>query len=162
MELVVEYVSQYGYWGIMLLLTLGIVGLPVPDEVLMIFVGYVSSIGVLSYSITVIAGILGSLMGMMISYFVGRKIGHSLIVKYGRWVGLTQKRFDKMQRWFSRYGIWSILFAYFIPGLRHVAGYISGIGTMPITKYLFICIIVSIVWTVLYTSIGYYIGWKQI
>lgn len=162
MEFVIEFISQYGYWAIAILLALGIIGLPVPDETLMIFVGYMSSTGVLNYMISILVSFVGSVTGMMISYLIGKKLGVSVIAKYGKWVGLTPKRFDKAQQWFSRYGIWTIMFSYFIPGVRHATGYISGISKMSFRKYLVICSTVAVIWTILFISIGYFIGWKLI
>ncbi|MDY0395218.1 hypothetical protein RWE15_13315 [Virgibacillus halophilus] len=73
-----DLISQYGYVAIYLLLTLGIVGLPVPDEVLMAYLGYVTSIGKLSYTLTVLSGIAGSVTGITISYILGIKLGGAL------------------------------------------------------------------------------------
>ncbi|WP_458122313.1 DedA family protein [Paenibacillus sp. Z6-24] len=160
MELAAEYIAQYGYMAITLLLALGIIGLPIPDETLMLFVGYLASTGVLNYLLCILFSFAGSVIGMMVSYGIGNKLGFKVVNKYGKWIGLTPKRFDRVQQWFTRYGIWTVLFSYFIPGVRHAAGYIAGISAMPFRKYMLICTIGALIWTVLFISIGYVVGLK--
>jgi len=162
MEIAAEYISQYGYIAITVLLALGIIGLPIPDETLMLFIGYLSSTGVLSYLLSILFSFIGSVAGMMVSYTIGNKLGFKVVDKYGKWVGLNPKRFDRVQKWFTRYGIWTVLFSYFIPGVRHAAGYIAGISAMPFRKYLLICVIGAAIWTVLFVSIGYIVGLKVV
>ncbi|WP_046226453.1 DedA family protein [Paenibacillus dauci] len=162
MEIAAEYISQYGYIAITVLLALGIIGLPIPDETLMLFIGYLSSTGVLSYLLSILFSFIGSVAGMMVSYAIGNKLGFKVVDKYGKWVGLNPKRFDRVQKWFTRYGIWTVLFSYFIPGVRHAAGYIAGISAMPFRKYLLICVIGAAIWTVLFVSIGYIVGLKVV
>ncbi|WP_178025440.1 DedA family protein [uncultured Paenibacillus sp.] len=160
METAVELVSQYGYLAILVLLALGIVGLPLPDETLMIFVGYLTSHQVLNFPLAVLFGFTGSILGMTVSYIVGKRIGYALFERFGKWIGLTPARYAKVRSWFSKYGIWTVLFAYFVPGVRHVAGYLSGINLMPFKKYLLICFVGAMFWTVLFITIGHFAGTK--
>ncbi|MBA9088316.1 membrane protein DedA with SNARE-associated domain [Fontibacillus solani] len=160
MEMAMEYISQYGYFAIVILLSLGLIGMPLPDEALMIFVGYLASTHAMSYPLSIIFGLIGSIIGMTVSYTIGKKIGYTLIGKFGKWIGLTPARYSKVRSWFTKYGIWTILLAYFIPGVRHIAGYISGISTMQFKKYLLVCFIGASVWTVIFISIGYFAGMK--
>lgn len=112
MEWAISMITQYGYIAIFALLALGIIGLPVPDEIIMVFVGYLSSIMVLNYSVSILVSFIGAMTGMMISYTLGKKLGQPLVDKHGKWVGLTPKRFAKVKGWFARFGLWTILFGY--------------------------------------------------
>ncbi|MFD1884396.1 DedA family protein [Paenibacillus wenxiniae] len=158
MDLVLLYISRYGYVAISGLLAFGIIGLPVPDEMLMILVGYLSSKHVLHLPLVWLFSYIGSLCGMTISYWIGRSVGTTLIVRYGKWVGLSMEKYEKIQSWFHRYGRWTIFFSYFIPGVRHMAGYVSGISNMSLRPYLMICISAALLWTVVFISIGYFAG----
>ncbi|MEK5238881.1 DedA family protein [Paenibacillus sp. FSL L8-0470] len=160
MPWMMELISHYGYLAIFALLALGILGLPVPDEVLMLFVGYLSSIMVLNFTLSVLIGCIGSITGMMISYTIGLRLGQPVVNKYGKWIGLTPKRFIRVKGWYIRFGIWTVAFAYFIPGVRHVASYISGISAMPFKKYVWISVACALTWSLLFVSIGYFIGAK--
>ena len=158
MPWVIEMISQYGYAAIFVLLALGIIGLPVPDELLMLFVGYLTSTMVLDFSVSVLVCFVGSITGMLISYTIGLRLGQPVVDKYGKWVGLTPKRFAGVKRWFFRFGNWTIFFAYFIPGVRHVTSYISGISAMSFKKYLLVTVAGAFIWSLLFISIGYFVG----
>ncbi|WP_054940564.1 DedA family protein [Paenibacillus ihuae] len=158
MPWMIEMISQYGYLAIFALLALGIIGLPVPDELLTLFVGYLSSVMVLNFTITVLVCFIGSITGMLISYTIGLRLGQPVIDKFGKWVGLTPKRFASVKKWFSRFGNWTIFFAYFIPGIRHVTSYISGISAMSFRKFLLVTLASAFTWSLLFVSIGYFAG----
>ncbi|ADM38617.1 putative membrane phosphatase [Bacillus spizizenii str. W23] len=90
MELVQQFFN-YGYIAIFLMLVLGIVGLPIPDEVMMTIVGHFTNIGVFHYEVAILVSFVGALLGMFISYMIGRKAGHFFINKYGKWIGLKKR-----------------------------------------------------------------------
>lgn len=73
MELVQQLIADYGYLAIFLMLVLGIVGLPIPDEVMMTVVGYFTHTDVLNYELSILISFVGALLGMLISYMIGRK-----------------------------------------------------------------------------------------
>ncbi|MEK4328596.1 DedA family protein [Paenibacillus sp. FSL R7-0312] len=158
MPWIMEMISQYGYIAIFALLALGLLGLPVPDELLMLFVGYLSSTMVLDFSVSVLVCFIGSITGMLISYTIGLRLGQPVVDKYGKWIGLTPKRFASMKRWFFRFGNWTVFIAYFVPGLRHVTSYISGISAMSFRKYLVVTVAGAFIWSLLFVSIGYLVG----
>lgn len=158
MPWVIEMISQYGYIAIFALLALGLLGLPVPDELLTLFVGYLSSTMVLDYSLSVLVCFIGSITGMLISYTIGLRVGQPVVDKYGKWVGLTPRRFASVKRWFFRFGNWTIFIAYFVPGIRHVTSYVSGISAMSFKKYLLVTVAGAFLWSLLFVSIGYLVG----
>ncbi|WP_238654966.1 DedA family protein [Paenibacillus piscarius] len=160
MPWVIEMISQYGYIAIFALLALGLLGLPVPDELLTLFVGYLSSTMVLDYSLSVLVCFIGSITGMLISYTIGLRVGQPVVDRYGKWVGLTPKRFASVKRWFFRFGNWTIFIAYFVPGIRHVTSYVSGISAMSFKKYLLVTVAGAFLWSLLFVSIGYLVGSK--
>jgi membrane protein DedA with SNARE-associated domain len=79
---VLAWITQYGYLAIFSLLVLGIVGLPVPDETLLTFTGYLVYSGHLSLPIAYAAAFCGSACGITLSYALGRWFGLSLIHRY--------------------------------------------------------------------------------
>ncbi|MBJ6360601.1 DedA family protein [Paenibacillus sp. GCM10012307] len=158
MEMVQELVSHYGYLAIFCLLALGIIGLPVPDEVLMTFVGYLASVYVLKLPLAFVVAFSGALCGMLLSYTIGRKIGKPLIHRYGKWVKLTPKRLERIEGWFHRYGMWTIVFGYFIPGVRHVTCYISGMSGVRTGQYVIFAGAGALLWSTVFILIGYFLG----
>ncbi|KOS60234.1 DedA family protein [Lysinibacillus agricola] len=158
MEFMNDFISQYGYLAIFLLLSLGIIGLPIPDEILMMFIGYMCQEGNLSFTLSIILSFLGSSTGMIISYLIGNKLGKPIILKYGKWVGLNNKRFTKVERWFQRFGPWTIIIGYYVPGIRHLTSYISGITQMKFRYYLAFACFGALTWVLIFISIGYFVG----
>lgn len=158
MTFAIEMISQYGYYAVFGLLALGIIGLPVPDELLMLFIGYLCSIMVLNYSMSLLVSFMGAISGMLLSYTLGKTFGQPLIDKHGKWVGLTTKRFEKVKGWFARFGLWTLFFGYFIPGVRSMTSYISGITSMPFRKYLLVTSLGSLTWVLIFVTIGYFLG----
>src|SRR5580693_6637042 len=96
------WITQYGYFAIFLLLVCGIVGLPVPDETLLTFTGFLVYKGNFSLPLAFAAALAGSLSGITVSYTLGRTFGLKLIQKYGRYIHLTPDRVEKAHAWFAR------------------------------------------------------------
>lgn len=158
MELAKEVISQYGYFAIYGLLALGVVGMPIPDEVLMTFVGYLASISVLNYCVSIVVCFGGAFTGGLLSYTIGRKAGRPLFNKYGKWIGINAKRFSRVESWFLKYGSWSIILGYFIPGVRNLMCCFSGMSRMAMSRYILVSGIGAFVWCVVFISIGFYVG----
>ncbi len=106
------WLLQYGSIALFVLLALGIVALPVPDETLLLISGILINSGHLKASPTLIAAYAGAICGISISYILGRTCGHYIIYKYGRWIGLTEAVLHETHRWFERFGRWVLLFGY--------------------------------------------------
>ncbi|WP_110927269.1 DedA family protein [Bacillus massiliglaciei] len=158
MDIAKEMIAHYGYFAIYGLLALGIIGLPVPDEVMMTFVGYLASISVLNLEGAIMVSFLGSVTGMFVSYFIGKKLGRPFIRKHSRWFHLSPARLERMERWFNKFGPWTILIAFFIPGIRHFASYFSGMSGMAKRKYLIFTCAGAISWCVIFNMVGYFLG----
>src|SRR5690348_10282868 len=104
---------------------LGIVGLPVPDETLLVFCGYLIYRGTFQAHTTWISAAAGSICGISISYVLGRTLGFRLIHKYGRKFGASEERLEKIHQWLEGVGHWGLMFGYFIPGVRHFTAVVS-------------------------------------
>lgn len=156
-----QFLSDYGYVAILFLLTLGIVGLPIPDELLMTAVGYLTLIGTMKLPYALFFSFVGALSGMLISYLIGKRAGRPFLDRFGRWVGLKQHRIAKVERWMNKYGPFSIVIGYFIPGLRHVTCYLCGISRMPLRKYCLFASIGAFVWCLIFIMAGRILGFAH-
>ncbi|GGO06225.1 DedA family protein [Saccharibacillus kuerlensis] len=154
METALQFLSDYGYAAIYGLLTLGIVGLPVPDELLMMSVGYLTRIGTMYLPYALLCSFAGAMSGMMLSYVIGKKAGRPLLDRYGRWVGLKPNRIARVEKWMNKFGTISIVFGYFIPGFRHVTCYMCGISQMPLRKYVFFAALGALIWCTVFIFSG--------
>ena len=158
MDSLTAWVSQYGYFGLFGLLLLGIVGLPVPDETLLVISGYLISRGRLDSAATFAAGFGGSVCGISVSYLIGRTAGHAAVNRYGRFVHLTNERLDRVHRWFQRTGEWLLAIGYFIPGVRHFTALVAGMSELEYPKFAVFAYSGAAVWVSTFLAIGYFVG----
>ncbi|MBB3131326.1 membrane protein DedA with SNARE-associated domain [Paenibacillus rhizosphaerae] len=158
MDWVAEVIGQYGYGAIFLLLAIGIVGIPIPDEIMMVTIGYLSSLHVLSYPLSVLFGFLGTITGMTVSFWIGRRFGKPLLLRFGKYLLLTPKKLEKAEKLFERYVGWTIIFGYYIPGIRHLTCYVSGISGINFRKYFIVSSVGGFIWCLIFVTIGYVAG----
>ena len=151
-------VTHYGYYALFFLLALGIVGLPIPDETLMVLAGSMTVNGPFYYMNAFIVCTLGSMTGMLLSYGIGRKVGKPLIDRYGAKVKLTPSRLAVVERWFEKYGPVSIVFGYFVPGIRHLTCYVAGMSRLNFSIYLMSAMIGNFIWVGTFLTIGHMVG----
>ena len=152
------WLTQHGSLALFILLCLGIIVLPVPEETLMIIAGALMRHEKLPIPSTVIAAISGSLCGITVSYLLGRLAGEHLLTKHGRWIGLTAVRREKFHKWFVKFGKWALLIGYFIPGVRHFTGFTAGSSKLDIKSFALYAYVGGIIWVSLFLSIGYFSG----
>ena len=157
-QTLIRWIAEYGYVAIFSLLTLGIVGLPVPDETLLTFAGFLVHQGSLQPLPTLAAAFLGSCLGMTLSYALGRTLGLFLLHKYGHWVGLSQEKLDRVHRWFERAGRWTLTFGYFFPGVRHLTAYVAGVSKLELPVFALFAFTGGFFWSAVFLSLGYFLG----
>jgi membrane protein DedA with SNARE-associated domain len=162
MESLLGWLSQYGYAGLFGLLMFGIVGLPVPDETLLVFSGYLISKGRLHPLLTFLAGFGGSVCGISLSYTIGRTLGHPFVVRYGRYFRITEARLERVHRWFQRIGEWLLMVGYFVPGVRHFTALVAGMSRLECRTFALFAYSGAAIWVSTFLSLGYFVGenWK--
>jgi membrane protein DedA with SNARE-associated domain len=164
METITLWIAHYGYFAIFLLLLLGIVGLPVPDEWLLTFTGYLVYKNDLHLWPAFAAAFFGSMCGITVSYGLGRSAGLYLIHRYGRWFRITQRDLDRVHAWFDRFGTWMLLAGYFIPGVRHLTAVIAGTSKLEYHLFAIFAYSGALIWSATFIWLGYFFGekWNQV
>jgi membrane protein DedA with SNARE-associated domain len=157
-EVLANWLIQYGSIVLFFLLVIGIIILPVPEETLMVIAGVLMSKGSLNIPFTILAAYAGSICGISLSYLLGRTAGHYLISKYGSWIGITEKQLVQVHNWFERFGKWTLLIGYFVPGLRHFTGFTSGMTVMDFKIFALFAYTGAVIWVTTFLSIGYFFG----
>lgn len=155
---VLHWITSYGYWGIFSLLVLGIVGIPVPDETLLTFAGYLAYRRDLHLAPTIAAAFLGSACGITVSYSLGRTAGFALVRRYGRYLHITGEKVAQVHRWFERIGRWSLVIGYFIPGVRHIIALVAGASRLQYPVFALFAYSGGIIWALTFISIGFLFG----
>ncbi len=164
MDTALQLVSQYGHLALFCLLVLGIVGLPVPDETLLTFSGYLIYSGHLHFLPTLLVAFAGSACGITLSFIIGRTGGLFLIHKYGRYVHITPERLQKVHEWFERVGRWGLFIGYFIPGVRHFTAVVAGTSELEYPVFAVYAYGGALVWVTTFLMLGFFLGeqWSRL
>jgi membrane protein DedA with SNARE-associated domain len=159
MEQHVDYlIAHFGYFGIIIVLIGGIVGLPVPDEVLLTYVGFKVSQGTLSYILSLLSAFVGAMGGISLSYFIGYKFGLPIIKKFGPKIHITEKKINRTQKLFIKVGPFLILVGYFIPGVRHLTAYVAALNSFPFRKFAAYAYTGAFLWSFTFVTLGRKLG----
>jgi len=151
-------VTEYGYIGVFLLLALGIIGAPIPDEGVLAFAGYLVYEGKMQLFPILAAAFLGSACGITLSYGLGRTVG---IYLYSNLVMPFASQGDKVSHvhtWYDRVGKWGLLFGFFLPGVRHLIGFGAGIAKPPVSVFALFAFAGAFMWSVTFVTAGYFLG----
>jgi len=151
-----EWIIAHGCLGIFLLLMLGVFGLPIPDEPLLIFSGYLIFQEKLPPGRVLLASFFGSAVGISISYFVGRVLGRQILYHYGHFVGIKPERIRRVHDWFKGIGHWVFVLGYFVPGVRHVTAIVAGVSKWEIVPFMLFAYSGALVWVSTFLCIGYF------
>ncbi|MGL5766092.1 MAG: DedA family protein, partial [Sarcina sp.] len=161
MSYFLNLVAEYGYILIYILLTIELMGIPfLPGEILIVYCGFLVYQNKLNFILVVLCAAFGVLTGMSLSYFIGKKLGKPFFYKHGKKLHLTHEKMDKFGNLLNKYGTFLIMVICFIPGVKHVIGYLSGISDMKYKKYAPGSFFGAIIWATVFTTIGKLLGDK--
>lgn len=152
------WLLEYGSLTLFILLALGIIALPVPEETLMVMAGVLMADGHLHIHWTILAALGGSICGITVSYLVGATAGSYFLSKYGGWLGIKQEHIQKAHEWFEHYGKWSLFIGYFIPGIRHFTGFTAGTTKLAYHEFALFAYTGALFWVSTFLSVGYFFG----
>lgn len=149
--------DQYGYAALFFSLFLGVVGMPVPDEALAMVGGFVSARGYLRTVPALLVTYAGVASGINIGYWIGRAFGVRIVeAAANRWPKV--RRHAEAGQRLLRAGWLAILLTYFIPGVRHIVPYLIGAAGTSFPGFLVRTLPGSILWVLLYFTIGFQVG----
>ncbi|WP_028399789.1 DedA family protein [Ectobacillus panaciterrae] len=153
-----EVIMHYGYIGLIVALAGGVVGLPVPDELLLTFVGYQVSRGYMTYTAALASGFAGAALGITLSYMLGLRLGLPVLRKLGPKVGIREDKIQRTHNLFEKYGPFLLMIGYFLPGVRHLTAYFAGISSLSFRKFCFFAYLGAFIWVSLFVTVGWKLG----
>jgi membrane protein DedA with SNARE-associated domain len=158
-------VASLGYYGVFGLMIIDATSLPIPSEAVLLFSGYLISIGQLNFLLTVTIATVATLVGSLISYYIGLKGIETLTKKkiFGR-ILFSANNLTLARKWFDKYGSSMIFLARLVPGIRTLISFPAGAVRMPLTKFVIFTTAGCLLWNSVIIYIGYYLGgnWTQI
>ncbi len=167
-DFAIKLVSDFGYSGIVLAMALENIFPPIPSEAVMPMAGYLVTTGRFNFWPTILAGVLGSLIGAVVLYYIGVWAGNlafkNFLDRYGRFFMTTSKDLDAAERWFGKHGEKSVLLCRMIPIVRSIISIPAGFTKMPMKKFMIFTTIGTAAWTTFLTIAGVILGenWERI
>ena len=155
---IVSYVGDMGYWGIFLLMFLESTFFPFPSEIIMIPAGYLAYKGDMNLYMVVLMGILGSVGGALLNYYLAKSFGRAFILRYGKYFFIKEKTLDKLESFFAKHGEISTFTGRLIPGIRQLISLPAGLARMNIAKFSFFTALGAGIWVVVLVVLGYVVG----
>ena len=141
-----QLAHDWGYAGVFALMAIESTVFPLPSEVVIPPAAYWAQQGKMSFWGVVVAATLGSWAGAALSYAVARAIGRPLILKYGKYVFVSEKKWLLAEAWMQRYASAGVFFARLLPVVRHLVSLPAGAARMPFARFTAMTLIGSFVW----------------
>ncbi|MEA5114955.1 MAG: DedA family protein [Geobacteraceae bacterium] len=154
----VTTIGAMGYPGVFLLMALESSVIPVPSELVMPPAGYLAQQGEMNIIFAILCGTFGSLVGAYVNYFAARHLGRPLLLKYGKYVWITEAKFAKVESFFLRHGEISTFLGRMLPVVRHLISLPAGLAGMNHLRFSFYTLLGAGIWVTVLTFIGYFIG----
>jgi membrane protein DedA with SNARE-associated domain len=155
LQLIEQYMNQYGYWAVFFGVMLENAGLPIPGETILLVAGFLCSKHQLNIALVMMIAAAGAVIGDNIGFGIGHHYGRGILLRFGRFVFLTPKRLDHMTNYFASHGNKTILIARFITGLRVFAAILAGASRMPWRVFVVYNVAGAVLWSVVITSLGF-------
>ena len=158
----VETNQWIGYGAILLAMFLENLIPPIPSELIMPLGGFYISQGQLDFLPVVLAGLIGTVIGALPWYGIGRLVNEERLEQWleknGRWIGINPKELARSRKWFNRYGVSLVFWGRLVPGIRTLISVPAGIELMPFVPFLIWTTAGSLIWTLLLTFAGFALG----
>ena len=158
---IVEGVSALGYPGIVILMFLESSFFPFPSEVVMIPAGYLSSTGRMNLVLAIVCGTLGSVLGAVFNYYLGKKLGRPFLTRYGRYMLLNEERLLEIESKFNRHGEIITFIGRLLPGIRQYISFPPGITRMNLLRFALFTSLGAGIWVTILALLGYFLGENQ-
>jgi membrane protein DedA with SNARE-associated domain len=154
-------IGRYGYLVVFFGVMLEGTGVPLPGETVLIAAGVLVHRGVLHFGEALFFGILGTVVGNQIGYWVGRFGGRPFVLRWGRYAFITPERLGRAEAFFARHGGGAVFLSRFVVGLRVFGALVAGTSRMPWGKFALYNVLGGTVWATAVVSVGYFL-WASI
>ena len=168
-EFIIQVIENFGYIGITLLIAIENIFPPIPSEVILAFGGFMTTKTSLTILGVVISATIGSTLGAIILYYIGRVLNKDRIEnivsgKVGQILRLKAEDIEKAHKWFNKKGQKTVFICRFIPVVRSLISIPAGMSKMEFHKFILYTVIGSSIWNILLTILGKQLGdsWEKV
>jgi len=150
--------GHWGYWAIFVVVVLGNVGVPVPEEAILVLAGYLVWDGELRLGPVLLIGILSAVLGDNLGYWVGRELGRPAVERFGHLFLITPSRLEAAARFIRRRGAVAVFLARFLPGVRFLAGPVAGVTGLAPPVFIVANVCGAVLYVPAVVGLGYAAG----
>ena len=154
----VQNILDMGYMGIFLLMMIESSFIPFPSEIVLIPAGYLAQQGEMNMGLIFAAALLGSMVGAFINYFLAYFIGRQLLLKYGKYIFISNSAMEKMETFFQKHGPISTFSGRLIPGIRQLISIPAGLSKMSLLPFSLYTALGAGIWSMVLILLGYILG----
>ena len=165
---ITQFMEQYGYIGVFLMIALENIFPPIPSEIVLTFGGFMTTNTNMTVTGVVIASTAGSVIGAVILYGIGLLLDverlEKIIDRWGHILRVTKEDIYKADAWFDKYGIWTVLFCRMVPLIRSLISIPAGMSNMKFVLFLIFTTVGTLIWNIILVSVGAALGenWASI
>jgi membrane protein DedA with SNARE-associated domain len=165
---VLDVIETIGYVGVASLVAAENVFPPIPSEVVLPAAGFTAGQGRAGLVGMVVAATIGSLIGAWALYGVAAAVGpariHAVVVRHGRWFGVSAHDLDRAEDWFDDHATTAVLVCRCIPLIRSLVSIPAGFRRMAPLPFTLATLVGSLVWNSVLIGAGYGLGdrWEQV
>ncbi len=157
----VTTIGAMGYTGIFLLMALESSIVPIPSEIIMPPAGYLVQQGQMNMVLVILSGTLGSLFGAYLNYFAAHYLGRPFLIKYGRYLLITEEHFRQVEEYFASHGEISTFIGRLLPVIRHLISMPAGLAGMSHIKFSIYTLLGAFIWVSILAWIGFFLGHNE-
>lgn len=157
-KFIVDMVGNWGYPGIIIMMTIESSFIPFPSEAVMIPAGYLAQQGKMSLPLAIISGVFGSMLGAYFNYYLSIRLGRPVLIKVAGWFGISEKKFNKVDLFFHNHGEITTFVGRLIPYVRQIISCPAGLARMNIAKFSIYTAAGAGLWVTVLAFLGYFIG----
>ena len=165
-QTILSFFSGFGYWGVFVLMTIESSFIPFPSEIVIPPAAYLAAQGYYNIYLVIVFGVLGTICGALINYFLALKLGRNVIylileTKIARMLLLNKDKVKKSEKYFLKYGNISTFVGRLIPVLRQLISIPAGFAKMNLKSFIFYTSLGSSIWIIVLAILGYQLGANQ-
>ncbi|KYD32294.1 Alkaline phosphatase [Geobacillus stearothermophilus] len=159
---ITDFMEQFGYIGIFLMIALENIFPPIPSEVILPFGGFMTTYTSLTVPGVIVAATAGSIVGAIVLYGIGRLLSverlERIVDRWGGWLRVKPEDIAKANRTFHRYGVWAVFFGRMIPLVRSLISIPAGMAKMNIGLFVWLSVLGTLIWNAILISVGAALG----
>lgn len=165
---IIEIMEKFGYFGILLLIAVENIFPPIPSEVILTFGGFMTTKTELTPIGVIVVATVGSLIGAIVLYYVGRLLDverlEKIIDRYGKLLRVKKEDIRRADAWFDKHGNLAVFLCRMVPLIRSLISIPAGMSGMKLVPFLFYTTLGTLIWNTLLVSLGTMLGdrWEDI